>query len=315
MDVVQGRMEARSLSDFAQHLACGDGADNSIVVTFDDGYADNLHAALPILEERNIPATVFVVSGLVGVDDGFWWEVLNRVFLETQTLPEALELRTSLGTKSWHLGECARYTPCDLNRSACWSADEEPPRDRRQESFLQVWEFLLALGQEERREVLAGVVQWASLPPLSEADGRPRPVNKAELYRLAASTLIEIGGHTVSHADLSALSKSRAQAEIRDDRVALIKMTSQSVETFAYPFGRFSEETASHITEAGYTCASCSKYGAASMAHNQFYLPRIQVPNISGPEFRQLLHNLLGPASPLADRNSSDRFSMNQAPD
>jgi len=41
-------------------------AKKPIVITFDDGYMDNYESALPILREYNFPATVFVVSSLVG---------------------------------------------------------------------------------------------------------------------------------------------------------------------------------------------------------------------------------------------------------
>jgi len=43
-------------------------------ITFDDGYADNLHNAMPVLEEYNIPATVFITADYVGKDKPFYWD-------------------------------------------------------------------------------------------------------------------------------------------------------------------------------------------------------------------------------------------------
>jgi len=38
---------------------------NSLLVTFDDGYRDNLTVALPILEKYQVPASIFLTTGLV----------------------------------------------------------------------------------------------------------------------------------------------------------------------------------------------------------------------------------------------------------
>lgn len=46
---------------------------NSIVITFDDGYVDNFKEALPILRENKIPATVFVTSGKIDSEGDFFW--------------------------------------------------------------------------------------------------------------------------------------------------------------------------------------------------------------------------------------------------
>ena len=54
------------LQQLAQGLQDGNLPHRSIVVTFDDGYAANLHNAKPLLERYDIPATVFLTTGCIG---------------------------------------------------------------------------------------------------------------------------------------------------------------------------------------------------------------------------------------------------------
>ena len=61
------------LGSLASRYRFGLAPDRAAVVTFDDGYADNLIGATPILERNDIPATVFVASGSVGKSAEFWW--------------------------------------------------------------------------------------------------------------------------------------------------------------------------------------------------------------------------------------------------
>lgn len=49
-------------------------SDPAFVITFDDGYLDNMEKALPILERYNVPATFFVSTGTLG--NVFWWDRL-----------------------------------------------------------------------------------------------------------------------------------------------------------------------------------------------------------------------------------------------
>lgn len=46
-----------------------------VSITFDDGYADNLYEALPILEEFGLPATIFVTVGKLSDKKPFDWDV------------------------------------------------------------------------------------------------------------------------------------------------------------------------------------------------------------------------------------------------
>ncbi|MBM2817607.1 MAG: NodB y protein [Parcubacteria group bacterium] len=48
--------------------------EKSVAITFDDGYADNLYTALPILEELNAPATIFITTGNIDSQEDFYWD-------------------------------------------------------------------------------------------------------------------------------------------------------------------------------------------------------------------------------------------------
>jgi peptidoglycan/xylan/chitin deacetylase (PgdA/CDA1 family) len=49
----------------------------SVMISFDDGYADNLRA-LPILERYDANAVIFVSPGPVIRREAFWWDVVHR---------------------------------------------------------------------------------------------------------------------------------------------------------------------------------------------------------------------------------------------
>ncbi len=65
-----------SLQELVLGLQNGALPRRAVALTFDDGYADVLYHAWPLLERYEIPATVFVVSGCLGRE--FWWDESAR---------------------------------------------------------------------------------------------------------------------------------------------------------------------------------------------------------------------------------------------
>ncbi|MEZ0167940.1 polysaccharide deacetylase family protein [Microvirga sp. TS319] len=69
----------------------------SVCVTFDDGYADNLHTARPLLEKYDIPATFFVTAGQIGSNREFWWDEIDRILERPgATLDDVRDLHRTL---------------------------------------------------------------------------------------------------------------------------------------------------------------------------------------------------------------------------
>lgn len=63
-----------SLLKLVNNLKGGEIKKDTLAITFDDGYADNLYNALPVLEEFQIPATLFIVAGKIDSPEPFWWD-------------------------------------------------------------------------------------------------------------------------------------------------------------------------------------------------------------------------------------------------
>src|SRR5262245_49981502 len=57
--IVQRQAQALRLEQLVRGVRKGHVPHRGIVITFDDGYADNLDNAAPLLEQYGIPATVF----------------------------------------------------------------------------------------------------------------------------------------------------------------------------------------------------------------------------------------------------------------
>ena len=84
-------------------------ASRLVVVTFENGYANNLHTARALLERYDIPATVSLITEPLGHACEFWQDELDRLFLPPGTLPETLHLSLLGSPYQWALGEAAHY--------------------------------------------------------------------------------------------------------------------------------------------------------------------------------------------------------------
>ena len=259
----------------------------SVVITFDDGYADNLHLAKPVIERFEVPATIFLITGNFETSREFWWDELEQICLQPGELPEVLHLEINAEHCEWKLNGAAKYTEEEYRKYQNWKVGEESPGPR-QTLYHSIWQRLQPLPQEEIRKVL---------DQLSELSGRPglrstyRSVTKEEARKLNAEAFIEIGAHSVTHPLLPNLSKQMQEQEIRDSKAELETILGTRVDTFAYPYGQFSEVTPSIVHDAGFIGACSTVPTGVARDANLFELPRLQVNDWSGEEFSRHLSN------------------------
>lgn len=286
LEILQQRARPVRLQQLAQGLVSGGLTNRSVVITFDDGYADNLHAAKPLLERYGIPATVFLTTGYLGHEREFWWDRLERVLLEPGTLPESLRLSINGGTYRWELGETAHYSEDVARRHRSWKAGEGAPTARHS-LYVSLWELLSSLAEGERWHVLDEIMAWGSAESASRSGHRP--LSPEEAVDLAQGELIEVGAHTVTHPALSKLSTASQRAEILESKIRLQETLNLPVTSFSYPYGNRSAETVAIVREAGFACACSNVAGVVGRSTDLFQLPRIPVQDWDGDRFAKWL--------------------------
>jgi len=88
---------------------------------------------------------------------------------------------------------------------------------------------------------------------------------------------MDIGAHTITHADLTSISREKAQKEIKDCKDELEFFFDVPVTDFCYPFGRFNKYVLNTVKESGFLSATTMQRGKVKYESNRFTLPRIPI--------------------------------------
>ena len=127
LEILRKHGELMQLQQLTRALRNGDLPRRAVAITFDDGYANNLYHARPLLERFDAHATVFVTSGYVGEQREFWWDELERLLLQPGTLPKTLRLTVNGSPYQWQLGDSAHYDEEKYRRYCSWDIRQDDP--------------------------------------------------------------------------------------------------------------------------------------------------------------------------------------------
>lgn len=287
LQVLRRYTQLTQLKQLSQDIAEGKPRHRNIVITFDDGYADNLHNAKPLLEHYDVPATVFIASGYIGDAREFWWDELERLFLRPGELPQQLELCIDGCQYQWDLGTTANYTDSAYQHHRHWKAEREEPPTPRQSIYYEIWQLLRTLSERDRRQVLDELLAWAG----AVADSRSThcSLSSAEVAALDRGSLVEVGAHTITHPFLCSLPISVQEKEIYHSKAQLEELLGHEVTSFSYPFGQYTADSVAVVRDAGFNCACATIHASVQRHSNLFELPRVEIQNWNGEEFARRL--------------------------
>jgi peptidoglycan/xylan/chitin deacetylase (PgdA/CDA1 family) len=189
-----------------------------LLITFDDGWADNEEVALPLLRRAELPAVVFVVSSTINEGDGPWWqETLFAAWRAGRLSANATALQDAIG---------------DDTRSCLTTFD----------GVLSLAARLVHCAPALRQSLLAGL----------ETGSRRRqmllPAQLRNLYRAN----VAIGSHGVTHLPLTMV--ENAEAELRQSREQIGRLVSddQWPVSVSFPHGRYTANIIEACRAAGY---------------------------------------------------------------
>ena len=196
------------------------------VITFDDGYRDNITRALPILRREQVPFTTYIPTSAITRELYAWWLGLRELFRINDKVEIPFLGRTFF---------CADLPSkrAALSVATRWAHDD----------FKRVSNF---------RDIFANY--RISLESLCDRYF----INEDELRSLASERLATIGAHTVTHPALATLGDADVPGELADNRAYLQDHLNRDINHFAYPYGSpaaCGQREARHALKAGFRTA------------------------------------------------------------
>jgi peptidoglycan/xylan/chitin deacetylase (PgdA/CDA1 family) len=195
----------------------------AMLLTFDDGWADNAQHAVPVLEAAKMPAVIFVASDAMGMGQSMFWREGLRAAWRGGRLDDAI----------WS----ALWKAVDANRSS-------PLPTRNDETLEELLEQLFAkLTRAQREELLA---RWRSRVD----DGRRHMMTPDEVKSVHTRG-IAIGAHGRTHEPLSKCENLDDELEEPRRRISEV-LGGVPITTLALPHSRFTPDVLHRAERAGY---------------------------------------------------------------
>ena len=241
MDYVKHHFNVVSVDNVVSWLKGGSPLPaNPLLITFDDGYLDNLENAFPVLQQHGFPAVIFLATNYMGRKRPFFWDLIAYCFNHTSRRSVALPL---LGLQQW-------------------------TNDKERTAVMNNWLSMLKTVSNDEKET---AVQ--KLPALLDVtipdDAFAHVCLTWDQVRMMAKSGIAFGAHTQNHPILTRISLDDVREEILGSKQRIEAETGQKVTSLAYPNGQATDYNVAIkeiVAESGIEVAFTLAHGPAKPA-------------------------------------------------
>jgi peptidoglycan/xylan/chitin deacetylase (PgdA/CDA1 family) len=251
MELVARHFNAVSLDDVLLYLKGKKTLPpRAVVITFDDGYADNYQAARDILSPLGIPGVFYVVVDCIERQRLPWPSLLRYAFLTSKK-----DSWSEAGGAQWPLTST----------------------EQRTQAFDRASEHCSKLSGAPQEEYVESLRQQLEAAP-------PRPSQRLMMtwdeVRSLTRTGHTVGSHTMTHPNLAYVSEKDARTELSSAKNKLEQELAASIVHFSYPCPalqpHWGDRTVSASREIGYQTAVTTNGGLVRRNDDPLSLRRIR---------------------------------------
>jgi peptidoglycan/xylan/chitin deacetylase (PgdA/CDA1 family) len=251
MELIAHEFRAVSLDDLLLFLKAEKPLPpKAVVVTFDDGYADNYLAAKEILDPLGIPAVFYITVDCIDRQQPPWPSLLRYAFLTSRR-------------DSW-----------SDPGGAIWTLTST---ERRLKAFYRSAQYCSKLSGTPQGVFIDSTQKQLGTEPLRSSQ---RLMMTWDELRELAQNGHTVGSHTMSHPNMAHISEAEARMELLDAKLRIERELRAEVVHFAYPcpalHPHWVEHTVRSTRETGYQTAVTTNKGSVRKHDDPLTLRRIR---------------------------------------
>ena len=229
----------------------------SVVLSFDDGYKDNLNIVYPILKEKNYPFIVYLIPKILKEEPWVWWLELWSLLKERNVI--------SIKNKKVNINTFKSKIKI----------------------FIKIKKMIKLLKIEDQKKLISKIFNISKRKNMNSYF-----LNKSEIFSLIKDNLVTIGSHTQDHLSLKKFDKKIVFEQIEKSKEYLEKTFNRPIKHFSYPYGQ-SEDIAFYehkiLSSLGFQ-TGVTTLDYSFKRFNQYYLNRCSIgPNVEEDDFKRKL--------------------------